>query len=112
MAPVRMYSYVFVCIRMYSYVFVCIRMYSYVFVCIRMYSYVFVCIRMYSYVFVCIRMYSYVFVCIRMLLVCYSYVNRMYSYGVLVMIVKGSKEGWDCSKRSSHCRNLNKRNSH
>ena len=58
---------------------VCIRMYPYV---SRMYPYVtrmlLVC---QSYVFVCIRMF-------RMLLapVCYSYVTRMYSCGVLVMI--------------------------
>ena len=36
---------------------------------------------------VCIRMYPYVPYVTRMLLVCYSYVTRMYSCGVLVMIL-------------------------
>ena len=57
-------------------------------VCIGMYPYVsrmYACVsRMYPYVsrmlVVCIRMF-------RMLLVCYSYVTRMYSCGVLVMII-------------------------
>ena len=49
----------------------------------RMYPYV---SRMYPYVS---RMYPYVLVCsFRMLLVCHSYVTRMYSCGVLVMILK------------------------
>ena len=58
-------------------------------VCIRMYPYV---SRMYPYVtrmsVVCIRMYPYVPYVTRMLLVCYSYVTRMYSCGVLVMTVR------------------------
>ena len=56
------------------------RIFSYFF--FRMYPYV---SRMYPYVtrmlLVCVRMF-------RMLLVCYSYVTRMYSCGVLVMIVR------------------------
>ena len=65
-----------ICIRMYPYVSLCIRM---LVVCIRM---LVVCICM---LVICIRM---LVVCIRMfhmLLVCYSYVNHMYSCGVLVM---------------------------
>ena len=37
---------------------------------------------------VCIRMYPYVPYVTCMLLVCYSYVTRMYSCGVVVMIIK------------------------
>ena len=62
-------------------ILVCIRMYPYVsrmlVVCIRMYPHV---SRMTHMLVVCIRMF-------RMLLVCYPYVTRMYSCGVLVMIV-------------------------
>ena len=94
-----MYSYVPVCYsyvtRMFvvcwSYVFVCIRMYPYVPYVTRMflvrYSYVFVCIRMFRTLLVCLsyvsRMYSYVSACS----VCYLYVTSMYSCGVLVMII-------------------------
>ena len=42
-----------------------------------------VCIRM---LVVCMRMYSYVPYVTHMSLVCYPYVTRMYSCGVLVMI--------------------------
>ena len=58
-----------ICIRMYPYVSLCIRM---LVVCICM---LVICIRM---LVVCIRMF-------HMLLVCCSYVNHMYSCGVLVM---------------------------
>ena len=70
------------CVKIYSYEF-----YSYFFVLFH--SYLFVCIRVYPYVSrtrMLIVCQSYVSVCTRMLLVCYSYVIRTYSCGVLVMV--------------------------